>query len=82
MRIHLPFPRHTQTPFIALDTAACRACWKCVEICPQGVIGSISFLSHRHAHIDHAEKCKGCKKCVNVCPQAAIRYTYVPSRSG
>jgi NAD-dependent dihydropyrimidine dehydrogenase PreA subunit len=83
MRIHLPFPRHTQTtPFIALDTSACQAFWKCVEACPQGVIGSIVFLAHRHARIDHAEKCKGCKKCVNVCPNAAIRYTCVPPGRG
>ncbi len=80
MRIHLPFPRHTQTPFITLETSACQACWKCVEACPQGVIGPIGFLSHRHAHIDHADRCKGCRKCVNVCPNHAIRYTYVPSK--
>lgn len=82
MKLHLPFPRHTQTSFIALNPAACQACWKCVETCPQGVIGPIGFLAHRHAHIDHAEKCKGCKKCVNVCPCAAIRYTYISSRQG
>jgi Fe-S-cluster-containing hydrogenase component 2 len=82
MKLHLPFPRHTQTPFIALDTSACQACWKCAEACPQGVIGPIGFLGHRHAHIDRAEKCTGCKKCVHVCPHAAIRYTYVPARRG
>jgi Fe-S-cluster-containing hydrogenase component 2 len=82
MKLHLPFPRHTQTPFIALNTAACQACWQCVEACPQGVIGPIRFLAHRHAHIDHAEKCRGCKKCVTVCPHAAIRYTYISTRQG
>jgi Fe-S-cluster-containing hydrogenase component 2 len=46
MKLHLPFPRHTQTQFIALNTSACQACWKCVEVCPQGVIGPIGFLGH------------------------------------
>ncbi|MDD5398253.1 MAG: 4Fe-4S binding protein [Dehalococcoidia bacterium] len=64
--------RHSRTKYILLNTRLCRACWKCTTACPNGVIGKVDFLFHRHARIDHAEKCKGCSKCVKACPQGAI----------
>ena len=69
---------HTSTKFIELDRGKCQACWKCVEACPNGVLGKIIFFNHRHARVANAEACKGCKKCVDTCPNGAIRYTYVP----
>lgn len=69
---------HTTTKYIALDRHLCRACWKCVAVCPNHVLGKAILFRHRHAHVDSAAACKGCKKCVNTCPQQAIRYTYVP----
>ncbi len=75
MKPHLPFPRHTQTKFIRLNLHECRACWSCVAICPNGVIGKIDSPVHKHAHIDCAEQCRGCKKCVRACPNGAILYT-------
>lgn len=71
--LHLPFPRHNRTTFIQVDTAICVACGKCVLACPQGVLGIISFLSHRHVHIDQASSCKGCRKCVKTCLRGAIQ---------
>jgi ferredoxin len=69
---------HTTTKYIELDRSRCQACWKCVESCPNGVLGKIIFFNHRHARVDHAEACKGCRKCLDTCPNGAIRYTYVP----
>ncbi len=83
MSFHNPITRHTKTRFIWLDTSLCKACWSCIEACPDSVIGKIvlPFGLHRHAHIDCAEQCKGCRKCVRVCPAEAITYTYVsPSK--
>jgi NAD-dependent dihydropyrimidine dehydrogenase PreA subunit len=60
------------TQYICLDSHLCRACWKCIEACPNGVIGKIDIFFHRHSHIEHPEKCKGCGKCVRACPQNAI----------
>ncbi len=74
MRSH----RHTQTKYIELDRHKCQACWKCVEVCPNHVMGKVNVLMHRHARIDHAELCKGCKKCVQSCPNEAIRFIYIP----
>jgi NAD-dependent dihydropyrimidine dehydrogenase PreA subunit len=65
------------TGFIRLDTHSCRACWECIEACPQGVIGKIALPFHKHARIDHAENCKGCLACVKACPHLAI--TVLPS---
>ncbi len=79
MRNRNPFIRHTRTEYIRLDTHLCKACWKCVEICPNGVFGKVKLLVHKHSRIDYAEKCKGCKKCVNACEQKAITYLHISS---
>ncbi len=66
------FSRHDQTRFIHLDTHKCQACWECIQACPNGVIGKVDFLRHRHARISNPDQCKGCKKCVKVCRHQAI----------
>ena len=75
---HFPFHGHTFTKFIKLDRSKCKACWKCVETCPNHVLGKAILFRHRHAHVDNAKACKGCKKCVDICPNDAILYTYIP----
>ena len=69
-------PRRTSnrdaTKFIRLNRRACKACWKCVEACPNGVIGRINVIFHKHSKIKYADKCKGCQKCVKACEQQAI----------
>ena len=72
MTIHLRFAHHTETLYIRLDTSRCRACWECVQACPQGVIGKVDLRFHRHARIDGTENCKGCLLCVDACSQQAI----------
>ncbi len=64
--------RHSETLYIRLDTSRCKACWDCVEACPQGVLGKVDFRFHRHAHIDRAENCEGCLLCVDACTHQAI----------
>ncbi|NMC13101.1 MAG: ferredoxin family protein [Chloroflexi bacterium] len=66
------------TKYIEINTRLCEACWKCVEICPNGVLGKIDFFGHHHVKIEHAEACKGCKKCVRACPNEAIFYLGKP----
>lgn len=66
--------RHTSTNYIELNTHFCQACWKCVEACPNQVLGKIDIFFHKHARVDNADACKGCKKCVRVCPNGAILY--------
>jgi ferredoxin len=67
-----------QTKFIRLDHQLCQACWDCIEVCPNNVIGKINVLFglHKYARIDQPELCKGCKKCVQACPSQALTYIY------
>lgn len=63
--------RHS-TGFISINTKLCQACWKCIDVCENNVIGKINMLFHKHAVIRHSEECKGCDKCVHACPHEAI----------
>lgn len=64
---------YLHTGHIALNRESCRACGKCVEACPRGVLGLISLFGlHRHALVRQAGKCKGCLACVRVCPSGAL----------
>jgi ferredoxin len=64
--------KHNSTDHIYLNTHLCEACWKCIEVCPGGVIGKVEMLFHRHARIEHAGDCRGCQKCIKACPSQAI----------
>jgi 2-oxoglutarate ferredoxin oxidoreductase subunit delta len=66
--------RHSRTitAHIVLDRSLCEACWSCVEACPQGVLGKVRFLWHKHAVVAHAERCTGCRRCLGVCASAAL----------
>nr|WP_042317235.1 4Fe-4S binding protein [Desulfofarcimen acetoxidans] len=57
---------------MAVNTRLCKACWKCVSICPRGVIGKIRFLFHRHIYILNPGNCIGCGACAKACPEGAI----------
>jgi 2-oxoglutarate ferredoxin oxidoreductase subunit delta len=72
MKFHLPGRRSHKTNHICIDTRLCEACWTCIEICPNDVLGKIDLKFHRHARIDAAERCTGCAKCVQACPHGAI----------
>jgi len=72
MKNRASFQPHSETPYITLNTERCKACWACVEVCPQHVLGKVEFLFHRHARIDRTKKCKGCLRCLKVCSNQAI----------
>lgn len=62
----------TKTKYILLDTRKCEACWKCIEVCPNNVIGRVNLPWHKHALIIKSDNCTGCTKCVKVCEFNAI----------
>ena len=63
--------KHTRTPFVQLDTQKCKACWKCIENCPNQVINKIDLPWHKHALIVKPDACIGCLNCVNICQYGA-----------
>ena len=62
----------TMTKYIQLDSRKCEACWKCLEVCPNNVIGSVNLLWHKHALIIGSDNCTGCSKCIKACEVKAI----------
>jgi ferredoxin len=64
--------RRIASQFIALDRSRCEACWECVAVCPEAVIGKIEMWHHRHAVIGAGDRCGGCRRCVKVCPTGAL----------
>jgi 2-oxoglutarate ferredoxin oxidoreductase subunit delta len=40
------------TKYIQLDTRKCKACWKCLDICANNVIGRINLPFHKNIRIN------------------------------
>lgn len=68
------FTSHRQTQYgtIRLDTKKCQACWKCLDVCKNNVIGRINMPWHKHAKIKNPDTCTACSKCVSVCESGAL----------
>ena len=64
--------RRSQTKFVEFNKNNCKACWKCVEACPENIFGKINILIHKHARIVNSSDCTGCMKCVKACDFGAI----------
>jgi uncharacterized Fe-S center protein len=60
------------TPFVALDTSKCQACWRCVDTCARQVLGKVSVLWHKHAKLSAGQECTGCLRCVAECVPKAL----------
>jgi Pyruvate/2-oxoacid:ferredoxin oxidoreductase delta subunit len=72
MKFQFPNKNNLKTKFILLDSKICKACWMCIETCPNGVINKVDFFFHKHSKIIKAENCKGCQKCIKICESKAI----------
>jgi len=64
--------RRVQCGCIQIDTENCKACWKCIDACPNNVIGRINMPWHKHAKIVNRNNCIFCLKCVNACDFDAV----------
>lgn len=62
----------TSTSFLALDRSLCQACWRCVAVCPESVLGKLEFGWHKHAVVDSGERCTGCGSCLKACTSGAL----------
>lgn len=56
---------------IAIDSMKCRACGKCLDVCP----GSLIVRGEdKKAVIRYPKDCLGCASCIKECPFEAISY--------
>ena len=56
---------------IAIDSMKCRACGKCLDVCP----GSLIVRGEdKKAVIRYPKDCWGCASCVKECPVGAIGF--------
>ncbi len=68
---------YRNTAFVQLDNHNCRACWACLDACPNNVIGRVNLPWHKHALFIETTKCTGCLKCVKVCKHDALKKRYI-----
>lgn len=73
MRPHFFSKNHTRTPFVELNTEKCKACWKCIEACPSGVMGKVDLPWHKHILFENPASCSGCFECINECDSGAVK---------
>lgn len=64
--------KKAQALAVQLDTGKCMACWKCLEVCTNNVLGRINLPWHKHIRIIKEANCIGCLKCVKVCAHNAL----------
>lgn len=60
---------------LEVNSALCKECSYCSEVCPQGVFvpsGSLNMAGYQYMIAAHGEKCNGCLKCFMICPDFAI----------
>jgi len=63
---------NVSTAFVLLDTKKCEACWECLNVCTNSVIGRINLLWHKHVRFNNESACTGCIKCVKICKTSAL----------
>ncbi len=64
---------------IVLNRDRCKACYLCMEACPQKVLAEddkVNVLGYYPVKVENGEKCIGCAICARVCPDIAIEKVY------
>ncbi len=64
---------------IVLNRDRCKACYICVDSCPNKVLEAdekVNALGYYPAKFNADKKCAGCAICARVCPDMAIEKVY------
>jgi Fe-S-cluster-containing hydrogenase component 2 len=72
MRASARRSRRRSTKYVRVDAGKCTGCWKCLDECTQGALGSLNLWFHKHVVVRDPEKCHGCKRCIAVCPNGVF----------
>ena len=62
---------HVVDGVAVVDKDACKACGKCIDVCPRHLIELVPYEQKHLVHID-PEKCTGCGACAEKCPKKII----------
>lgn len=55
------------------DPYLCRACGRCLEICPHQALKTVKWQSGIEVTQVDYQRCRGCGTCVTVCPSGALQ---------
>ena len=64
---------------IVLNRDKCKACYLCVDACPNKVLEadkSVNALGYYPIKVNPDKTCIGCAMCARVCPDIAIEKVY------
>ncbi|MBE7704743.1 MAG: 4Fe-4S dicluster domain-containing protein [Cyanobacteria bacterium SIG29] len=64
---------------IVLDRDKCKACYLCVDSCPNKVLEidkTVNALGYYPVKVKESAKCVGCAICARVCPDLVIEKVY------
>jgi len=62
-------------PSVTIDIERCKGCERCVEACPQQILGMSKQLNEKgyfYAACIDQPRCLGCRICAITCPDVAI----------
>ncbi len=62
-------------PKIEVNTERCKGCERCIDACPQQIIGMSDQLNnkgYKYAVVADGPRCIGCRICAITCPDVAI----------
>lgn len=67
--------------YITLDSEACKACYLCISVCPEKLIGVSQRLNQKGYYPAEViepdpekdgRRCTGCATCATICPDVVI----------
>ena len=64
---------------IVLNRDKCKACYLCIDACPNKVLEideKVNAIGYYPAKANNEKKCVGCAVCARVCPDLAIEKVY------
>jgi NAD-dependent dihydropyrimidine dehydrogenase PreA subunit len=59
----------TTAPRVVVDSSRCKACGRCIQVCPKSVF---AWNSAGRSTARSPDSCNLCRRCVQVCPASAI----------
>ena len=72
--------RRRSTEYVRVDTGKCIACWKCIDECTHGALGSLNLWFHKHVVIKDSGKCTRLQTLHRRVPEWCVRSIVIQCR--